>query len=376
VQTALKALVALVALAVAWQVGHVSRVADEVPAEPGSLATPVRPVPVGGQFRGMAIQLHGGPDVYARYHRLIPEVADLGADTVLFVVHGWQDHAGSLDLHIDAQRTAHAGDVGKLCDLAKAHGLRTILMPIVLLSNARNNEWRGKIIPANREWDAWFRRYTRFVVHFAKIAERHHVEVLMIGSELIKTEGDLDRWRRVIAEVRQHYRGKLGYSANWDHYQTEKIGFWPLLDYVGMTTYYEFADGPNPSIGEIDASWAGIKTEIKAFQREVRKPIIFTEVGWCSQEGAAHEGWNYYANQKATQAGQKEQAILYESFLKAWSDDPGVGGIVWWEWDLSEGGKGDYNYTPRGKLAETLLRLWFANKPKFADADNVKVNSE
>lgn len=363
-----KVLVALVALGLAWQVGQTTRVAEPSPTV-ARAAKPNRAVPVGGQLRGMAVQLHGGPDIWQQYNRLIPEIPDLGADTVLFVVHGWQEHAGSLDLHIDALRTANAEDIGKLCDLAREHGLRTVLMPVVLLAQPRNNEWRGKILPANRQWDEWFRRYTRFIVHFAKIAERHRVEVLMIGSELIKTERYTERWRKVIREVRQHYRGKLGYSANWDHYQTDKVGFWSELDYVGMTSYYELAAGPNPSIEEIDGNWARIKAEIVSFQREVRKPILFTEVGWCSQEGAAHEGWNYYANQHPSGAGLKEQAVLYESFMKAWTHQPGVGGIIWWEWDTSSGGKDDHGYTPRGKPAESLLRRWFAGKLPATPAD-------
>jgi hypothetical protein len=237
-------------------------------------------------------------------------------------------------------------------------------MPVVLLDAPRNNEWRGKIIPANHDWDAWFKRYNTFIQHFATIAERHKAEVLMVGSELIKTETYTDRWKRIIQEVRQNYRGKLGYSANWDHYQTSKIGFWNELDYVGMTSYYELAHGPNPKREEVDQNWAAIKREILTFQREVRKPIIFTEVGWCSQEGAAHEGWNYYANQKATEAGQLEQAMLYEAFIDCWAREPAVGGIIWWEWDETGGGKTDFNYTPRAKLAEQVMRRHFArNSP-------------
>jgi len=358
---ALKLIMTFAVLLAAWRLGAPGQGA----AGKASAAAQKRPALVsrGGRFRGMAIQLHGGPRVYDTYHRLIPEVADLGADTVLFVVHGWQTHGGSLDLHIDPQRSAGAEGLGKLLDLAAARGLRRILMPVVLLSQPRNGEWRGKIVPPGHDWDAWFKRYRRFIVHFAKIAERHDVEVLMVGSELIKSEAYTQRWRETIQEVRQHYRGKLGYSANWDHYQTNKIGFWPELDYVGVTSYYELAKGPNPALEEIDAKWAAIKKDINAFQREIRKPIIFTEVGWCSQEGAAHEGWNYYANQKATDAGRKEQAILYKSFLKAWANEPGVGGIIWWEWDTSAGGDGDYGYTPRGKPAEAVLRRWFAEKP-------------
>lgn len=354
--------VAIAALAIAWNAAEPGK---STPADASDRPTKVSVAPPSqkaGPYHGMAVQLHGGRDIYEKYHRLIPEISELGADTVLFVVHGWQEHAGTLDLHIDSQKTADAGALGKLIDLAREHNLRTILMPIVLLQRPRNNEWRGKILPENHDWDTWFRRYTRFIVYFARLAEKHNVAAMTVGSELIKTEVYTDRWKRVIEEVRQNYRGELGYSANWDHYQTTKIGFWPQLDFVGMTSYYELADGPNPSIEEINENWVRFKNDILSFQREVNKPIIFTEVGWCSQEGAAHEGWNYYANQKATAKGLAEQALLYQSFMNVWSDAPGIGGTIWWEWDTSAGGDSDYNYTPRGKPAEKLLRDWFVRK--------------
>lgn len=364
----LRFLVLAIAVAVAWQTSAPSAppASTPVPAspptsQPASSADP--------RFHGLAVQLHGGADVYDKFHHLLPEIAALGANTVLFVVHGWQDHAGSLDLHIDAKKTAEAKALGRLCDLATSLGLRTILMPVVLLENPRNNEWRGKIIPPEHDWDAWFKRYTGFIVHFARLAEKHRVAVLMVGSELIKTEAYTDRWIRVIQEVRQNYRGKLGYSANWDHYQTSKIAFWPQLDFVGMTTYYELAKAANPKIGEIDANWAGIKSEILAFQKQVNKPILFTEVGWCSQEGAAHEGWNYYAHQVATAAGHREQELLYESFIKTWAREPAIGGMIWWEWDATSGGMNNFNYTPRGKPAEKLLRRLFTQQEPAWMAD-------
>lgn len=359
-QTILKLLIAVSAVLVAWRFDDPSASPHSPPATVAP--APVRPISKAAQFNGLAIQLHGGTDVYEKYHRLIPEIAGLGADTVLLVVHGWQEHAGTLDLHIDPRKTADAKELGKLCDLAKAQGLRVILMPVVLLEDPRNNEWRGKIVPANHDWDGWFKRYNTFIQHFAAVAEKYHVDVLMVGSELVKTESYTDRWRRIIKEIRQNYRGKLSYSANWDHYQTNKIAFWNDLDFVSMTTYYELAKGKNPSRQEVDDSWKAIKKEILAFQREVRKPIIFTEVGWCSQEGAAHEGWNYYASQKATDAGMLEQSMLYESFIDTWSREPAVGGIIWWEWDITPGGPTDFNYTPRGKAAEAIIRQLFARQ--------------
>lgn len=366
-QTSFRVILALCCVWAAWVVGSPTlddggdTPASTAPAEP---MAPVRAISAAGQFRGLAIQLHGGREIYDRYHELIPEVASLGADTVMFVVHGWQRHAGSLDLHVDPHRSADDEALGRLLDLAAVHGMRRVLMPVVLLKSPRTGEWRGKIIPPGHDWDAWFDRYEQFIGKYARLAEKHNVELLMVGSELIKSERQTKQWRETIASVRDVYHGSLGYSANWDHYQTTKIGFWDDLDVVGMTSYYKLANGPNPKIEELDRNWAKIKREILAFQREVDRPIMFTEVGWCSQEGAAREGWNYFANETATQAGQREQAILYESFMKAWTNEPNVKGIIWWEWNLSEGGATDYGYTPKGKLAETYLRLWLQNKPR------------
>ncbi|MCA9254365.1 MAG: hypothetical protein KDA33_01950, partial [Phycisphaerales bacterium] len=296
----------------AWAVGSVEETggagsrAEETP----SRATPMRPVSTADQFRGMAIQLHGGRETFDRYHKLIPEVAELGADTVMFVVYGWQSHAGSLDLHVDPYRSADDASVGKLLDLAAVHGMRRILMPVILLKAPRTGEWRGKIVPPARDWNAWFDRYRQFIAKYARLAEKHNVELLMVGSELIKTEPHTKQWRDTIASVREIYHGSLGYSANWDHYHTTKIGFWDDLDVVGMTSYYQLAARARPRIEEVNRNWAKIKKEIMAFQREVDRPIIFTEVGWCSQEGAAKQGWNYFANERATPAGQREQAVL------------------------------------------------------------------
>lgn len=320
--------------------------------------------PVGATFRpchGLSIQLHGTSETVPIYERLVDEVAALGADTVMFVSHGWQTHAGTADLHLDAAHSPSLADLARLCRRARSRGLRVVIMPVVLLSSPRNTEWRGQINPT-AGWDEWFKRYTQFILEHARVCEAENVDLLMIGSELIKAEQYTDRWRQLIAEVRQFYRGKLGYSANWDHYTTDKIGFWPQLDCVGMTSYYTLASGPRPTLEEVLGRWAPIKQRILKFAAQVRKPIIFTEAGWCSQEGAAYESWNYYHNQKATVAGHQEQATCYRAFMQTWENTPEVAGTLWWEWTGEEGGPNNFNYTPKGKPAERLLREWFARQ--------------
>jgi len=127
-----------------------------------------------------------------------------------------------------------------------------------------------------------------------------------------------------------------------------------------MTTYYRLAERKNPSVSEIVAHWQPFYEELTQWLRQIGKPLVFTEVGWCSQEGAAMYPWNYYQNMRATPAGHEEQRRLYEAFLKVWDGVPGLRGVIWWEWTTDPGGPDDFNYTPRNKPAEQVLRRWFA----------------
>jgi hypothetical protein len=354
--TAARVVIAAGAVVLAWLASHPPRSDSVVSVGP--------PAPAGRaeQMRGLCIQLHGGgPENMAEYRKMCDELIELGADSVLFVSHAWQTHAGTSDLHLDAARNPSMAELQNLCSYAAGRGLRVCVMPIVLLSNPRGTEWRGRINPT-AGWDGWFERYTQVIIAHARAAEAGRASILMIGSELIKAEQFTARWRTLIEKVRQAFSGRLGYSANWDHYTTDKIGFWGYLDYVGMTSYYTLVRHPNPTLAEVVEGWRAHKAKIDAFHREVPKPILFTEVGWCSQEGAVTEPWNYYHNPVASELGHIEQATCYQAFLDVWGDVPYVGGIYWWEWGLG-GGPQDYNYTPRGKPAEKILRGWFRRTP-------------
>jgi hypothetical protein len=309
------------------------------------------------QWRGMAIQLREGPGALDIYLPLIREVAELGADTLLLSVAGHMEHAQSQAIYLDARQVPSRADLMTLIREAHKHHLRTILMPIVLLKHPRGSEWRGVIDPPS--WDQWWKDYRDLVKYFADIAREAKAEAFIIGSELVSSEKHTAEWETTIYTARAHFPdGKLGYSANWDHYRP--VEFWHMLDFIGMTSYYTLADQKNPSIEEIAARWRPIHKEIMDWQREVGRPVLLTEVGWCSQEGAAMSPWNYYQNMTATPAGLEEQRRLYEAFLQVWDGTPGLLGVIWWEWTEAPGGPGDFDYTPKNKPAEQLLRRWFA----------------
>jgi hypothetical protein len=193
------------------------------------------------------------------------------------------------------------------------------------------------------------------------------VEIYMVGSELISTERYTDEWLELIRQTRVKYHGLLGYSANWDHYTN--IQFWSALDLMGLTTYYKLAEEPGPDMDTLRDAWRRIRRDIRAFQTQIHKPLLFTEVGWCSQEGCSVEAWNYYRQDEATQAGLEEQRRNYAVFLETWAAEPDVGGIIWWEWTEGAGGPRDHGYSPKGKPAEKLLRDFFKSNGGPAPRD-------
>ena len=308
------------------------------------------------QYRGLAIQVQSGYRPLEHYLPLLREVKELGANTVLLCTAGFMEHAESQTIYIEARKTPAPDEFIAIVRAAREQDLQVILMPIVLLARPRGSEWRGVIQPP--DWDDWWRQYREFITYFCTIAREGQATALMVGSELVSTEKFTDRWLEIIALAREHfYGGLLGYSANWDHYRP--IKFWEKLDFVGMTSYFTLADRESPTVEEIVARWEPVYEEITEWQRKVGKPIVFTEVGWCSQEGAATAPWNYYHNQKATPAGHEEQRRLYQAFLNVWDGVPHIAGAIWWEWARDGGGAGDFGYTPRGKPAEQVLRAWF-----------------
>ncbi|MGE0482345.1 MAG: hypothetical protein AB7Q17_17950 [Phycisphaerae bacterium] len=314
------------------------------------------------EWRGLAIQVHTGFGVLDLFRPRLREIADLGANCVLISTAGYMEHARAQAIYIDGRKTPSPAEFNALLAECRKLGLRPILMPIVLLSHPRGSEWRGVIEPP--DWKEWWEQYREFIVHFADIARDGGVEGLIIGSELVSTEKYTAEWIKVIAAAREHFpAGKLGYSANWDHYKP--IQFWDKLDFVGMNSYYTLADKDSPSVDDVVAKWRPIHKQIFEWQRQVRKPIVMTEVGWCSQVGIARNPWNYYQNQKASPEGHEEQRRLYEAFLRVFNGTPGLMGVVWWEWQ-GDGGPTCHGYTPRGKPAEDVLRRWFAEGRKTA----------
>ena len=278
-----------------------------------------------GQFRGMVLQMHNPGDKNHPYEKFIDEIARSGANTVCLTVSAYQEDGSSSSIFIDARKTPTDDRIRGLVRHAHAKGLRVMFTPIVLLENGRDGEWRGKISP--NSWTRWWQKYTEYILHYAYLCNETRVEAFVVGSELLSTEPQTPRWRRLIARVRGAYDGLLSYSANWDHYRVPK--FWDDLDMIGMTTYYNLTGGQKPTLARLKEAWVPLKREILNWQATIKKPILFTEVGWPNQPTCAQYPWNYLQSDKTD---PQAQANCFEAFFDTWINEKLVAGFLVWEW--------------------------------------------
>ena len=319
------------------------------------LPPPLRPSPA-GEFRGISLQLHSY-DLNIPFEKYVEQIAQTGANTICFSLAAYQENCASNSLFIEYRKVPSVERIAKLIKLAHDRKLRVVIMPIILLENPGAGEWRGKIDPTKR--DAWWNDYESYILFYAKIAQESRAEMFLVGSELVRLEDQTKRWRRLIAKVREAYKGILCYSANWDHY--EKIEWWADLDVVGMTSYHDLVGDKQPTLEVLKASWKPIKKKILAWQAKIDRPIVFTEAGWPSQKGCAKEPWNYYGSKTPDLA---TQAKCFQAFFDTWRGVKAVGGVLIWEWrnhtpSPSEEVPEECSYVPTGKPAMKVIQEYF-----------------
>jgi hypothetical protein len=302
-------------------------------------------------LRGVALQVNRLDWMDTVYHEYIDKIRDVGADTVLFTVDTYQENGHSTCVFIDVRSVPDKDSFGRLIDYAHSKGLRVVLMPIVLPYRPKTeDDWRGKFAPDN--WDDWWASYGQMMWYFATLAENHKVELLVVGSELVSTESQTDRWRSLIKDVRGWYKGMLTYSANWDHYDESYIKFWDALDVIGTNSYWTLGKDHNVKVDEIVTNWKEIQKPLLELSRKVNRPNVLLEAGWCSMTNSAKDPWDYTTGDPVDVELQRK---LYEGFFRSWYGVKGFGGFMIWKWGGDGDGKG---YSPEGKPAEAVLREW------------------
>ena len=310
-------------------------------------------------FRGVSFSQEGwgaapGALVSSEAAEQLRQIRDLNADAVALVPYGFMRSASDEGVsYVDTGETDE--DMIEAGWVAHQLGMKVMLKPQLWVGGG---QFTGQIhFDRDSDRARWMRSYREFILHYARLAEVEHFDLLCIGNELEGVSSDEAAWRDMIRDVRSVYHGPLTYAANWGK-EFFAVRFWDALDYAGLNNYYPLASAPSADANDLKPGADALASKLEAFSGQWRKPIVFTEVGYPSVHGAAVEPWIHDASRGLSGA---EQAACYEAILRAFAGHPWFRGMFWWKWpsDGRRGGRTDGSYTPMGKPAAGVIRDWY-----------------
>lgn len=243
-------------------------------------------------------------------------------------------------------------------DSAHKAGLKVMLKPQVWVGGG----WIGGLdFPTDADWEKWEKGYENYVLPIVKIADSMNVELFCIGTEVKMSATKRPQfWRNLIAKIRPMFKGKLTYAANWDEYPL--VTFWNDLDYIGIDAYFSLVPKATPSVSELETAWKPYVSEIQNFQKQQKKPILFTEFGYMPIDSCTYRSWEIEKRRRSMDINEASQANAIDAlFTVFWKEDWWAGGFLWkWFPEVKANeGREIKDYSPQGKQAIGVLQKWY-----------------
>ena len=242
-------------------------------------------------------------------------------------------------------------------ELLHRNKIRVMLKPQIWI-------WRGVFtgelqMKSEDNWKQLERSYEDFILTYASLAEETKAEIFCIGTELERFVSQRPEfWNQLIIKIRDRYKGKLTYAANWDEFG--RTPFWASLDFIGIDAYFPLSEARTPTVEELKAGWQPWKEKISSIAAVVKRPVLFTEFGYRSMDFTAKKPWLVDRNEEGVnlEAQVNAKKALFESF---WDEDWFAGGFVW-KWFINHeksGGPQDNRFTPQNKPAQEVIRAFY-----------------
>ena len=276
----------------------------------------------------------------------LSKLVDLNVNWVGIAFGALQATAQSTDIRFGEQPTVTDEEVRWAIRESKAQGLKVCLKPVV---NVADGTWRAFIgffdeqVPGEPSWADWFASYTRFLLHYARIAEEEGCEMLCVGCEMVQSDRRALEWRALIAEVRAVYTGLVTY--NCDKYQEDRVTWWDAVDIISSSGYYPMGQ------------WDAQLDRIEAVVSRENKPFFFMESGCPSRTGSSARP-NDWALTGAP--SELEQAEWYRDAFDTCAKRPFVQGFMLWDWPARlyalDDAANDDDYCIYGKAAGAVVR--------------------
>lgn len=227
---------------------------------------------------------------------------------------------------------------------AHALGLKILIVPHLAHWGSRFH-WRGEIgFDDSEQWNRFWTGYTAWIVGLARICR--DADGFCVGSELDRTLQHEERWRALIAQVRDASPAALTYAANWTDF--ERVPFWDALDVIGIQAYFPLLSagaipqggerGDSDSLATVDQAtlqnalhdgWRAVLDRLRPYALAHDRPIVFTELGYNRAWNAPVTPWTYQVDGPEA---ERIQVACMTAALDAIADEPWVLGAFLWKW--------------------------------------------
>ncbi len=247
---------------------------------------------------------------------------------------------------------------GAKTNIRQAHhaGLKVMIKPQVWMQGG----WVGDYtLQTEADWAIWEKQYSDYILIFARLAADEKADMVCIGTELKQVVAKRPLfWSALVKNIRNIYKGKLTYCANWDDFT--QVKFWKDLDYIGISAYFPLSEDKNATIAMLDKAWEPIKEDLKSYSKKLQKQVLFTEFGYRSMDKPAWRSWEM--ENSDTPINLSAQANAYEALFKSlWQEKWFAGGFAW-KWYATFKRQDPVNnsdWTPQNKPAEAVIKKYF-----------------
>ncbi len=165
------------------------------------------------------------------------------------------------------QATPTPHQVATITRIAEAQGLFVTFRPL-LDETSIDREFRGNMQPSNPV--RWFASYRRFLLPYAKAAQRSGTQEFVVGTELSSLYNS-PGWDPLDAALRRVYHGVLAFDSNW--YGVSNLGG------AGGKGLTEGVDAYPAILENIRRGW-------EIYDRRLPRGTVEMEVGIAAIQGA------------------------------------------------------------------------------------------
>ena len=317
----------------------------------------------------------------------VQNVQALGANWVFFTPSWTYSRASPLEFGLAPEQDPFWIDSAIMVSQARAMNLNVGIFPIPHFSTSPADFW-SKAPRDATWWQTWFDHYRAFAVNYADLATQTGSQAVILGGDWLDpalpngtladgtpsgVPADADaRWNAIVAEVRQHFSGKVLWALPYKPGNTQtSLNFLQATDGIYLLWNAPLATQPGESKTDM-ANQAGqiLDNEISPLASIVNKPILLalaypsatSGVNGCPDNGQGGcldwTALNQPNNPGSVSLDLQAQSDLYEAMLNAINTRPWVGGVItrgYYPPAMLQ----DKSASVHGKPAADLLWYWF-----------------